>query len=139
MCEEHGITTLWNIGGGKAESSSEVARRAWVQRSWGRYVTLDEGEGYKVKKVVLEPGCSISRQYHNHRSEYWYMAGEGAQVTAGDKHFTVAAASPPVGIAPGMIHQLENRSSHPLTVIEIQSGQRLEEDDIVRLMKEETA
>lgn len=137
LCAALGVGLLWNIGGGKAESSSDVARRAWVQRPWGQYVTLDEGPGYKVKKIVLGPGQAISRQYHAHRSEYWYMAGEGAQVMAGDKNFAVAAGAAPVVIGPGMVHQLGNTGAAPLPVIEIQSGLRLEEDDIVRIPQEE--
>ncbi|NBO18239.1 MAG: hypothetical protein EBV03_03250 [Proteobacteria bacterium] len=139
LCEKLGIGLLWNMGGGKAESSSEVARRAWVQRSWGRYVTLDEGPGYKVKKVVIEPGCAISRQYHQHRSEFWYMAGEGAQVEADEKKFAVAANAAPVIIEPRMVHRLSNTGATALTIIEIQSGPCLEEDDIVRMSEAQTA
>jgi D-beta-D-heptose 7-phosphate kinase/D-beta-D-heptose 1-phosphate adenosyltransferase len=133
LCETLGVELLWNIGGGKANSSTDIARRAWVTRPWGRYVTLDEGEGYKVKKLVLEPGQSISLQYHKRRSEYWYMTGPNARVCLGEKVFEVDARSAPVVVESGMIHQLANPGKVPLVVIEIQSGDYLHEDDIIRL------
>ena len=133
LCLELGIGMLWQIGGDKAESSSDIARRAWVVRPWGQYVTLDEGKGYKVKKVVVAPGQSISLQYHNHRSEYWFMAGADAQVQLDDHRFTVPRGSHPVVVDKGMIHQLSNPGATPLVVIEIQSGDYLEKDDIIRI------
>lgn len=133
VCEKLGIALLWNIGGGKANNSSEIARKATVHRSWGRYVTLDEGKGYKVKKLTIDPGQCISLQYHNHRSEYWYMASDGGKVQQEDKVIDIAAHSAPVVIEKGMLHRLSNTSADPLTVIEIQSGDYLEEDDIIRL------
>lgn len=133
LCNELGIEMLWNIGGGKTESSSEIARRNWVPRLWGGYTVLDEGNGYKVKKVILDPGQSISLQYHNHRSEYWYMAGPKAMVQLGDECFEVAQGSAPVVVGHEVVHQLTNSGDEPLVVIEIQSGQYLEEDDIIRI------
>jgi cytidyltransferase-like protein len=133
LCRDLGIEMLWNIGGGKADSSTAIARKAWVARLWGRYIVLDEGPGYKVKKVILDPGQSISLQYHNHRSEYWYMAGPKAQVTLGGDTFEVAQGAPPVVVAHEVVHQLTNSGDAPLTVIEIQSGSYLEEDDIIRI------
>lgn len=133
LCEELGIGMLWGVGGGKADSSSEIARKAWVQRDWGRYVTLDEGKGYKVKKLVIAPGRAISLQYHNHRSEYWYMAGPCAQVRLGDATREIAPGAAPVVVEKKTVHRLANSGSEPLVVIEIQSGDYLEEDDIIRL------
>lgn len=135
VCEHVGIEMLWNIGGGKADSSSDIARRAWVERAWGRYMTLDEGADYKVKKLQFDPGKSLSLQYHNHRCEYWYMTGPDAKVRLNDDEFIVNASSAPVAVERGMIHQLTNTGSEPLTVIEIQSGDYLGEDDIFRLPK----
>lgn len=135
LCRELGIEMLWQSGGDKTESSSDIARRAWVTRPWGRYVTLDEGKGYKVKKVIIDPGQSISLQFHRHRSEYWFMAGGDGRVQLGDRHFAVAYGSPPVVVGKGMTHQLSNPAGMPLVVIEIQSGDYLEEDDIIRLEK----
>lgn len=133
LCRKIGIEMLWNIGGGKAESSSIIARRGWVPRAWGQFTTLDEGPGYKVKKVVIDPGCAISLQYHSHRSEYWYMAGPGAELKLDGKASTVAQGAPPVVVERGVIHQLANDGLEPLVVIEIQSGEYLGEDDIIRI------
>jgi len=140
LCEELNIEMLWNIGGGKIDSSSDISRRAWVDRAWGRYVTLDEGEGYKVKKVVVEPGRSISLQFHHRRSEYWYMTGPQAQIQLGEHLYAVAQGAPPVVVERGVVHQLTNSGAEPLVVIEIQSGDYLGEDDIVRIadMAQET-
>lgn len=133
LCEKLGIEMLFHIGGEKADSSSEIARKAWVTRLWGRYVTLDEGKGYKVKKIILDPGKSISLQYHNHRSEYWYMTGPNARVQLDNTTHDIAPHTKPVQVEKGMVHCLSNTGSTPLTVIEIQSGDYLEEDDIIRL------
>ena len=133
VCQKLGIEMLWNMGGGKTDSSSDIARRSWVARSLGSYVTLDEGLGYKVKKIILDPGKSISLQYHHHRSEYWYMAGAKGQVQLGDEVFDVAKNGPSVIVAPEVVHRLSNRGEECLTVIEIQSGDYLGEDDIIRL------
>ena len=133
LCKQLGIEMLWNVGGGKADSSSDIARRSCVSRLWGTYVTLDEGKGYKVKKVMINPGQSISLQYHRHRSEYWYMAGAQGLVQLGDETFTVAQNGPPVIVGKGVVHRLTNQGSEPLVVIEIQSGSYLGEDDIIRV------
>jgi cytidyltransferase-like protein len=135
VCTQLGITMLWNIGGGKSSSSSAIARRNWVARPWGQFTTLDEGPGYKVKKVIIDPGRSISLQYHHHRSEYWYMAGPGGQVHRDGETIFVREGAPPIVIHVGMLHQLSNTGLEPLTVIEIQSGTYLEEDDIVRVQE----
>lgn len=133
VCHELGIEMLWGIGGDKAESSSDVARRSWVTRKWGKYVTLDEGEDYKAKKLVLDPGQSISLQYHHHRREIWYVAAGRAEVRLGDTVQIVEKGSFPIGVERGMVHQLSNKGSEPLVIIEIQSGDYLAEDDIIRL------
>jgi len=133
LCLDLGIDMLWRVGGDKAESSSDIARRAWVSRSWGQYVTLDEGKGYKVKKVMVAPRQSISLQYHNHRSEFWYIAGADAQVQLDTERFTVPRGAQPVVVEKGVIHQLANPGDTPLVVIEIQTGEYLEEDDIIRI------
>ena len=133
VCAELGIEMLWNIGGGKANSSSDIAKRAWVERTWGRYLTLDEGDDYKVKKLILDPHKSISLQYHHHRSEYWYVVGPAAQVRLGDETYTVTKGAPPVVVGNGMTHQLANPGDTPVIIIEIQSGDYLGEDDIIRI------
>lgn len=134
LCSQLGIEMVWDVGGGKCNSSSDIARRAWVERPWGRYVTLDEGVGYKVKKLMLAPGKGISLQFHEHRCEYWYVAGPSAQVRLDGKEFEALPGGAPVVVQPRVLHQLSNpHTTEPLVVIEIQSGRYLEEDDISRV------
>lgn len=133
LCQELGIDLLWNIGGDKVESSSEISRRAQVQRVWGHYFTLEEQKDFKVKKLVVMPGKSISLQYHHHRNEYWYVAESVATVRLGDKVFEVKPGDLPVLVEREMHHQLMNKGDKPLVIIEIQSGSYLGEDDIIRL------
>ena len=134
LCKELGIERVWDIGGGKTNSSSDIARRAWVERPWGRYVTLDEGIGYKVKKLVLDPEKSISLQFHHHRSEYWYITGPTARVQLDDREIAVTQGGAPIHVEKGVLHKLMNADSNEkLVVIEIQSGDYLEEDDIIRV------
>ncbi len=132
-CKTHSIEMLWNSGGEKIDSSSDIARKSWVNRPWGGFVTLDEGKGYKVKKVKVEPGKAISLQYHSHRSEYWYMTGAGGMVELDGDVFAVAKGGPPVVVGQGVVHQLANIGQEPLVVIEVQSGEYLDEDDIIRV------
>lgn len=134
LCVMAGIKTIYGIGGGdKPNSSSDIAKRAIVQRSWGSYVTLDEGKGYKVKRLEILPGKGISRQYHQSRAEYWYATNEGGRVFLDGKVFELQANTPPVFVPCGSIHQLSNSGSEPLVIVEIQSGEYLGEDDIIRL------
>ena len=120
LCDELGIEMLWSIGGGKVESSSEIAARNWVPRLWGSYKVLDEGKGYKIKKVLLDPGQSISLQYHNHRSEYWYMAGPHALVQLGDEVFEVAEGGPPVVVGQEVVKAASGKF-HPLYQVRLVS------------------
>ncbi|MFM9890237.1 MAG: adenylyltransferase/cytidyltransferase family protein [Rickettsiales bacterium] len=137
LCQQLGIEMVWDIGGGKTNSSSDIARRAWVERKWGRYVTLDEGVGYKVKKLVLAPGKGISLQFHEHRCEYWYVAGPAAEVRLDGQVRIAPPGGAPVVVEPRVLHQLTNpHATEPLVVIEIQAGDYLEEDDIFRVTGE---
>jgi D-beta-D-heptose 7-phosphate kinase/D-beta-D-heptose 1-phosphate adenosyltransferase len=134
VCNELGIEMLWSIGGNnKANSSSDIARRAWVIRDWGRYVTLDEGDGYKIKKLVINPGQATSVQWHTHRSEFWYVAASDAHILLDNKSHIVKQGADAVVVEPGTHHQLRNKGAQQLVVIEVQTGSYLAEDDIVRV------
>lgn len=87
------------------------------KRPWGYFEILAEGPGYKVKRLTVEPGQATSLQYHHCRNEYWVFPETGAIQY-------IPAMSP---------HRLENTGDKPLTVIEVQTGDVLREDDIVRL------
>jgi mannose-1-phosphate guanylyltransferase/mannose-6-phosphate isomerase len=103
-----------------------------VERPWGRYTVMQGGPGYKVKKVVVDPGCRLSLQLHHRRAEHWVVVQGEARVTIGDKVSTVLP-NQSVYIPLETAHRLENPGGEPLALIEVQTGDYLEEDDIVRL------
>jgi mannose-6-phosphate isomerase len=100
-------------------------------RPWGSFHVLDEQPGFKVKRIAVNPGGRLSLQSHKHRAEHWTVAGGVATVTVGK---TVGKLNPSqsVDIAKGEIHRLENDGAELLHVIEVQFGDYLGEDDIVR-------
>jgi mannose-6-phosphate isomerase-like protein (cupin superfamily) len=109
----------------KAESSV-------VERLWGRFVCIEKGDGYQVKRLTLKPGKKISLQKHLHRSEHWVVVSGVAKVRLGDEEI-VLRKNESTYVPVGEIHQLENIGKIPLEIIEIQNGEYLEEDDIERL------
>lgn len=102
------------------------------ERPWGYFTILDEGEGYKVKKLVFHPGKRLSLQYHNHRKEFWSVVAGTALVTCGDvvKEYTKGETAI---IPQGAVHRLENKTDSLVIIIEVQNGDYLGEDDIIRL------
>jgi mannose-1-phosphate guanylyltransferase/mannose-6-phosphate isomerase len=103
-----------------------------VYRPWGWYDTIDEGERFKVKRIQVKPGASLSLQKHHHRAEHWVVVKGAAEITNGDK--TVLLAEDQSTYIPlGEVHRLANPGTTPLEIIEVQSGSYLGEDDIVRL------
>jgi mannose-1-phosphate guanylyltransferase/mannose-6-phosphate isomerase len=103
-----------------------------VFRPWGSYQTIDDGERFLVKRIIVEPGQSLSLQYHRHRAEHWVVVSGSAKVTRGDEVF-VLEKDQSTYIPVGMKHRLENAGPEQLHLIEIQTGGTLSEDDIVRL------
>ena len=103
-----------------------------VHRPWGWYDTLDAGERFKVKRICVKPGASLSLQKHQHRAEHWIVIKGTAQVTSGDKSSTLLE-NQSTYIPQGQAHRLANAGSVDLEIIEVQTGQYLDEDDIVRL------
>jgi mannose-1-phosphate guanylyltransferase len=103
-----------------------------VVRPWGSYTTLEQGPGFKIKRIVVNPGAALSLQLHHHRSEHWVVVGGVAQVVNGEREFVVRA-NESTFIPAGHRHRLSNRDSEPLVIIEVQTGAYVEEDDIVRL------
>jgi mannose-1-phosphate guanylyltransferase / mannose-6-phosphate isomerase len=103
-----------------------------VERPWGRYTVMQGGPGYKVKQVVVDPGRRLSLQLHHRRAEHWVVVQGQARVTIGD---TVSLVLPnqSVYVPVETAHRLENPGAEPLALIEVQTGDYLEEDDIVRL------
>ena len=102
-----------------------------VHRPWGWYDSIDQGERFKVKRIQVKPGASLSLQKHQHRAEHWIVVKGTAHVTCGDKTFTLAE-NQSTYIPLGETHRLANPGTDALEIIEVQSGSYLGEDDIVR-------
>ena len=102
-----------------------------VNRPWGWFDTLDIGDRFKVKRIQVNPGASLSLQKHNKRAEHWVVVRGVAEVICGDKIKTLYE-NESTYISPGQKHRLSNAGDIPLEVIEIQSGEYLDEDDIER-------
>jgi mannose-1-phosphate guanylyltransferase/mannose-6-phosphate isomerase len=102
-----------------------------VMRPWGTYTVLEEGAGFKIKRIVVKPGASLSLQMHYHRSEHWVVVSGTAKVTNGEQELLVRT-NESTFIPAGHKHRLENPGIVDLVMIEVQSGNYLGEDDIVR-------
>lgn len=102
-----------------------------VHRPWGTYTVLEEDPNYKIKRIEVKPGGALSLQMHHHRSEHWIVVSGTAKVTNGEKSFLLCM-NESTFIPAGHAHRLENPGVVPLVMIEVQSGEYLGEDDIVR-------
>lgn len=102
-----------------------------VYRPWGYYDSIDAGERFQVKRIVVKPRGRLSLQKHHHRAEHWIVVRGTAEVTCGDKVFTLTE-NQSTYIPLGVTHRLENPGQIDLEIIEVQSGHYLGEDDIVR-------
>jgi mannose-1-phosphate guanylyltransferase/mannose-6-phosphate isomerase len=102
-----------------------------VARPWGWYDSVDEGERFKVKRIQVKPGASLSLQMHRHRAEHWIVVKGIAEITNGDQVITLTE-NQSTYIPQGQTHRLANPGNTPLEIIEVQSGSYLGEDDIVR-------
>ncbi|CAA7621176.1 mannose-1-phosphate guanylyltransferase/mannose-6-phosphate isomerase [Magnetospirillum sp. SS-4] len=114
--------------GGRPEATQ--GSRGW--RPWGWFQTIEQGERFKVKHIHVDPGAKLSLQKHWHRSEHWVVVKGTAMVTCGDRSF-VLRENESTFIPAGTPHRLENPGKVPLRLIEVQSGEYVGEDDIVRL------
>ncbi|MEA3119893.1 MAG: mannose-phosphate guanylyltransferase / mannose-6-phosphate isomerase [Paraburkholderia sp.] len=116
----------------KAQAAPEADVHRKVQRPWGYYDSLDRGERFQVKRIVVKPGGRLSLQLHHHRAEHWIVVRGTARVTRGSEEFLVGE-NQSTFIPLGVVHRIENPGMLPLEIIEVQSGAYLGEDDIVRL------
>ena len=103
-----------------------------VHRPWGWYDSIDEGDRFKVKRIQVKPGASLSLQKHLHRAEHWVVVKGTAEITCGDKKLRLTE-NQSTYIPLGEVHRLANPGVIPLEIIEVQSGFYLEEDDIERM------
>jgi mannose-6-phosphate isomerase len=101
------------------------------ERPWGSYTVLEENRNYKIKRIEVTPGHRLSLQMHHHRSEHWIVVSGTARVTNGETE-SIVNVNESTFIPMGKIHRLENPGIIPLIIIEVQSGEYLGEDDIVR-------
>ena len=102
------------------------------RRPWGTFTVLDEADGFKVKRIEVLPGKRLSYQKHAQRAEHWVVVQGTANVTLDDRDITVETGEA-IDIAVGAAHRVENPGADTLVFIEVQRGDYLGEDDIVRL------
>ncbi|MBP2642722.1 MAG: mannose-phosphate guanylyltransferase/mannose-6-phosphate isomerase [Firmicutes bacterium] len=119
------------VSGLKAKGRVEADEHTTVFRPWGLYTVLGSGPGYKMKKIVVNPGQVLSLQMHYHRSEHWIVIGGTAKVTIGETE-SMVHENEGVFVAQSTVHRIENPGRLPLEIIEVQNGSYLGEDDIVR-------
>jgi len=115
----------------EAQKREEKSLHRKVARPWGWYDSIDEGERFKVKRIQVKPGASLSLQMHHHRAEHWIVVKGIAEITNGNQVITLTE-NQSTYIPQGQTHRLVNRGTEPLEIIEVQSGSYLGEDDIVR-------
>lgn len=115
----------------KEKNNKTYINHKTVERPWGIYTVIEEGLGYKIKKIVVHPKKKLSMQMHYHRSEHWIVVRGTAKVTVGNKEIIIHE-NESTYIPHTTLHRLENPGHIPLEIIEAQCGNYLEEDDIVR-------
>ena len=120
-----------------AKKLKDAKRSEWnlhreVYRPWGKYNTIDSNDGFQVKRLTVNPGAKLSVQKHHHRSEHWVVVSGRARVYYGDTSFDLDVNESTYH-GKEVIHALENRGDIPLELIEVQVGNYLGEDDIIRL------
>jgi mannose-1-phosphate guanylyltransferase/mannose-6-phosphate isomerase len=116
----------------KLVSHATVHHHRKTHRPWGTYTVLEEGEGFKLKRIVVKPGASLSLQMHHHRSEHWVVVSGTAKVINGEREILVQR-NESTYIPAGTAHRLTNPGVVDCVMIEVQTGDYLGEDDIVRL------
>lgn len=115
----------------KAENRQELVNHRQVFRPWGSYISIDSGENFQVKRLIVKPGKKLSLQLHHQRAEHWVVVKGTATVTVGEETFELQK-NQSTYIPIETKHRLENKGDELLEIIEVQSGDYLGEDDIVR-------
>ncbi len=116
----------------KADNREVAVAHTRTYRPWGWFQTVDEGERFKVKRIGVKPGAKLSLQKHWHRSEHWVVVKGTAVVTNGDQEIRLGE-NESTFIPAGTVHRLENPGKVELEMVEVQSGEYVGEDDIVRI------
>ncbi|MDP3052539.1 MAG: adenylyltransferase/cytidyltransferase family protein [bacterium] len=138
VCEKINCKMVFNVGpGGKIQSSSWLLKKcvnelqAKVHRPWGYFGVIEEGNGFKVKNILVKPKQKLSLQLHHKRAEHWVVLKGKAKVNLNEKIFNLNPHQT-FDVPIGFKHRLENPTGKNLEIIEVQSGDYLEEDDIIR-------
>ena len=143
VCDKHGIELKFQVGGGKKESSSQLAenitkkilsldgKQAITKKPWGFYQNFIYGDNYLLKKIVVEPNEALSYQSHKHRNEHWIVVKGKIEVKINKKNI-VLNENDYMFIKKGSKHRMSNNYSDRAIIIEIQTGHILSEDDIHR-------
>jgi len=116
----------------KAADRPEATAHRRVYRPWGYYESVDAGERFQVKRIVVREGGMLSLQKHRHRAEHWVVVHGTAEVTIGEEQ-RIVSENESVYIPIGSVHRLANPGKIPLELIEVQTGSYLGEDDIIRI------
>jgi mannose-1-phosphate guanylyltransferase/mannose-6-phosphate isomerase len=119
------------VGELKARGHDAYRFHKTVLRPWGAFTVLQEGPGFKIKRIEVKAGAALSLQLHRHRSEHWVVVSGEARVTNGDRQYDLRQ-NESTFIPPETRHRLENPGTEPLLLIEVQCGGYVGEDDIVR-------
>lgn len=115
-----------------ARGRVEAHEARQIFRPWGNFEQLDTGDNYQAKRITVKPGGALSLQKHKHRAEHWVVVAGRAEVTIGDR-VTTLKPNEAAHIPLGTVHRLANRGTEPVILIEVQTGDYLGEDDIIRL------
>ena len=115
----------------KKNKRTEIENHRKVYKPWGYYDSIDTGYNFQVKRILVNPGAKLSLQKHLHRSEHWVVVSGVAKITCGKKIYNLEK-NQSTYIPKGEIHRLENIENYPLEIIEVQTGNYLGEDDIIR-------
>ena len=115
----------------KSQRRKEATEHQKMYRPWGSYETLVLGDRFQVKQIIVNPGASLSLQMHHHRAEHWVVVSGTARVQV-DQRIQMLTEDQSCYIPIGSRHRLTNPGKLPLTLIEVQSGGYLGEDDIIR-------
>ncbi len=115
----------------KANDREETSLHRQVFRPWGSYDSIDSDEGFQVKRLIVNPGAILSLQMHHHRAEHWVVVRGIARITLNDDVFDLGV-NQSTHIPVGARHRIENPGAELLHIIEVQCGDYLGEDDIVR-------
>jgi mannose-1-phosphate guanylyltransferase/mannose-6-phosphate isomerase len=123
---KHVVETL------SAKGRKEASEHTTTYRPWGSYTILEDGQRYKIKRIVVNKGEKLSLQMHHHRSEHWVVIKGTARVTIGEE-LKFVHENESIYIPKSTLHRLENPGRLPLEIIEVQNGEYVEEDDIIRI------